>query len=113
MLRLMCGVSLMDRVRSEEIRERVGVECIESWVRQQRLRWFGQVEKKEESVEIRKTLYMKAEAEGACRRGRPKRRWMDAVNDDMKMMGPIRDMAANRDAWRRKIHGPVNPPNGD
>ena len=108
MLRLMCGVSLMDRVRSEEIRERVGVECIDTWVRRQRLWWF---ERKEESVEIRKTMYMKVE--GARRRSRPKRRWMDAVNDDMKMMGPIRDMAANRDAWRRKIRGPVNPPSGD
>ena len=58
MLRMMCGVTLMDRLRSEDIRERVGVECIESWVRQQRLRWFGHVERREERVEIRKIMYM-------------------------------------------------------
>ena len=58
MLIMMCGVTLMDRVRSEDIRERVGVECIESWVRRQRLRWFGHVERREEGVEIRKIVYM-------------------------------------------------------
>ena len=52
MLRLMCGVSLMDRVRSKEIRERVGVE---SWVRRQRLLWFEHIERKEETVKIQKT----------------------------------------------------------
>ena len=58
MLRMMCGVTLMDRVRSEEIRERVGVECIPSWVKRQRLWWLGHVERREESG-ICKTMYMK------------------------------------------------------
>ena len=59
MLRMMCGVSLKDKVRSSEIGERIGVECIETWMRRQRLRWFGHVKRREEDVEIRKLMELK------------------------------------------------------
>jgi hypothetical protein len=42
----MCGVSLRDRVPSEELRPWVGVESIRDVCRRNRLRWFGRVERK-------------------------------------------------------------------
>lgn len=37
---MMCGKTLLDRVRSEEIREKTGEEKIKEFLRR-RLRWFG------------------------------------------------------------------------
>ena len=68
------------------------------------------MKRREESVEIRKTMYMKVEGVRKC--GRPRRRWMD-VNDDMKAMGLTRDMAAKREIWHRGVHGIFNLPGGD
>jgi hypothetical protein len=46
MIRWMCGVSLRDRVPSEELRAWVGVETIRDVCRKNRLRWFGHLERK-------------------------------------------------------------------
>jgi hypothetical protein len=46
MIRWMYGVSLRDRVHSEELRAWVGVEPISDVRRGNRLRWFGHVERK-------------------------------------------------------------------
>jgi hypothetical protein len=47
MIRWMCGVSLRDRVPSEELRgARVGVKPVSDVCRRNRLRWFRHVERK-------------------------------------------------------------------
>src|SRR5260221_14793832 len=46
MIRMMCGVSLRDKITSAMLRERMGVEAIGVVVRRNRLRWFGHVERK-------------------------------------------------------------------
>jgi hypothetical protein len=43
MLRWICGHTRRDRVRDEDIRDRVGVAPIEEKLVQHRLRWFGHV----------------------------------------------------------------------
>jgi len=47
MVRWMCGVHLKIRTASAELNSRLGIECITAVVKQSRLRWFGQVEKKD------------------------------------------------------------------
>ena len=47
MVRWMCGVTLQERVRMEELMLRLGIEKVEDRVKQGRLRWFGHVEWKE------------------------------------------------------------------
>ena len=46
-MRRMCGVYLADRLSSEDLRRRGGVEGIGTELRRHRLRWFGHVERKE------------------------------------------------------------------
>ena len=41
MVRWMCGVTLKNRTRSDELMERLGVESITDVIRRGRLRWFG------------------------------------------------------------------------
>ena len=54
MVRRMCGVSLKDRKRSDELLNRLGIECVENKIQRGRLRWFGHVERKEENNWVKK-----------------------------------------------------------
>ena len=49
MVRWMCGVTLRDRVPSGELLERLDVVCVTELLTRGRLRWFGYVERKEDS----------------------------------------------------------------
>ena len=47
MVRWMCGVTLKNRITSEELRNRLSIEAaVTEIVRRGRLRWFGHVERK-------------------------------------------------------------------
>ena len=50
MLRWMCGHTRKDRVRNDDIRDRVGVAPIEEKLVQHRLRWFGHIRRTEAPV---------------------------------------------------------------
>jgi len=45
MLRMICGKTVRNKVKNEEIRESTEVESIEEHLREQRLRWFGHMER--------------------------------------------------------------------
>ena len=47
MIRWMCGISLKDRRTNEELRRRVGVEPITTFISSGRLRWHGHVMRKD------------------------------------------------------------------
>ena len=47
MIRWMCGGTLKDRCKSEELRKRLGIEDIADVVRKSRLGWFGHLERKD------------------------------------------------------------------
>jgi hypothetical protein len=46
MLRCICGHTRLDRVRNDDIRDRLGVAPIEEKLIQHRLRWFGHVHRR-------------------------------------------------------------------
>ena len=48
MIRWMCGVTLKDRCKSEELRKRLDIEDVADVVRKSRLGWFGHLERKHE-----------------------------------------------------------------
>ena len=48
MVRWMCGVKLKDRLPSQELRERLGIDDIALVLQQNRLRWYGHVLRKED-----------------------------------------------------------------
>ena len=81
MLRMICGVALKDMVESTVIALGVGVDDLEEHLRQKRLRWFGHTVRRDEEVEIKKVLELKIE--GQRKKGRPVKRWIDVVKEDM------------------------------
>ena len=101
MLRHMAGVSLRDRVTSEEVAGRCGLQQICAALRRRRLRWFGHVYRMEEGEVLAEVRDI--EVEGGRPRGRLKNTWRDTVRDDMRELGIREDLARDRDEWRRAI----------
>ena len=48
MLRMICGKTLKDKMNNEKIREMTGVVRLEEFLREQKLRWLGHVERMDE-----------------------------------------------------------------
>src|SRR5260221_6511999 len=75
MIRMMCGVSLRDKITNVMLRERMGVEAIGVVVKRNRLRWFGHVvERKDDCDWVKGCTFL--EVQGPKPRGRPKKTWM-------------------------------------
>ena len=82
MLRRIKGVTVKDEMKSEDIRKELGVGSIKSKARESRLRWFGHVHRKEQEINLRQVMDM--EIPERRPRGRPRGRWRDLVNRDMR-----------------------------
>ena len=101
MCRWACGHTLRDHVRNENIKERLKVESIAERCRKARLRWFRHVKRRDQDYVGRQTLEMAPP--GRRKRGRPKQRWMDCVNRDMRAIGTTKDEVHDRTGWRRIV----------
>ena len=108
MVRWMCGVSLKNGCKSEDLLQRLGVESITSVMRRGRLRWYGHVERKPSKDWTSKCRYV--EVEGKCGKGRRKMTFEARVKQDMDLFGLTKEMAQDRDLWRNFHSGkPSNP----
>ena len=67
MIRWMCGHTIMDKIRNEVIRAKVGVAPIEHKMREIRLRWFGHIKRRSEEAPVRRCERLPL---ADCRRGR-------------------------------------------
>ena len=85
MLRFAMGVTRKDKIRNEHIRSTVKVEWLGMKMREGRLRWYGHVMRRDKEYVGRKMMGM--ELPGKRKRGRPKRRFLDMVKEDMKKVG--------------------------
>ena len=82
MLRWAQGVSLKENKKNKEVRQQVGVESIEENLRDARLRWFGHVERREPEYHLRRVVDLPEP--GKRKRGRPAKRWIDVVEEDLR-----------------------------
>ena len=101
MCRWACGNTLRDHVRNDDIRKKLKVENITERCRKARLRWFAHVKRRDQEYVGRKTLVMVPP--GRRKRGRPKQRWMDCVNRDMRDIGTTKYEVHDRTSWRRIV----------
>ena len=81
-LRSMLGKTRRDRVRNDWIRERVGVTPVLIRVDSARLRWWGHMERMPD-VRIASRRW-RWRVDGVRPRGRPKKRWMECVEDSLR-----------------------------
>ena len=72
------------------------------------MRWFGHIARRDEEGEIKKVFELKIE--GRRKRGRPAKRWIDVVEEDMKKRGVVQQDEGDREGWRRRaVKGLANP----
>ena len=101
MLWLVMGVTRKDKIRNEYIRSTVKVERLEMKMREGRLRWYGHVTRRDQEGVGRRMMEM--ELPGKRRRGRPKRRFLDVVKEDMREVGAKETDVEDRKVWRMMI----------
>ena len=103
MLRWMSGHTRLDKIRNEDIRERVGVAPIVEKMVESRLRWFGHVRRRPIEHPVRRVDEME-DGQRAKGRGRPKKTIHEVVKRDLHVNGLSVDMIHDRAQWHRLIH---------
>src|SRR2546425_789497 len=102
MVRWMSGVTLKDRRTSEELKQRLGIESVDTVVSRGRLRWYGHVERKNADDWVSKCRSLKVV--GGIRKGRGKKTWIECVPTDMMKIGLKKEDAQNRSLWSSSIN---------
>ena len=97
MLRFAMGVTRKNKIRNEYIRGTVKVEWLGMTMREGRLRLYGHVMRREQEYVERRVMEM--ELPGKEKRGRPKRRFLDVVKEDIKEVGARVTNVGNRALW--------------
>ena len=100
MLRFATGVTRKDKIRNEYIRSTVKVERLGWKMREGRLRWYEHVMRRDQEYVGKKMMEMELPEK---RRGRPKRRFLDVVKEDMGEVGAKETDVEDRKVWRMMI----------
>jgi hypothetical protein len=90
----------MDRIENEYFRGSLKVAPGTEKMRSNRLAWYGHVMRRDESHITKRVMSMNVD--GCPSRGRPKKRWMDCVKDDMRIKGVSMEITSDRREWKKK-----------
>ena len=101
MIRWICSAKLADKIPSEELRMRLGLNSIDEMLHWGRLRWYGHLLRMTPDVWPRRVMDVKVG--GKMPRGRPRKTWLECVGKDMTTAGIKPELAQDRHAWRRAI----------
>lgn len=105
-LRTICRVKWTERTPDEEVLERTGMFSIEKIIQTKRLRWAGHLSRMEESRVPHQVAFSELK-EGKRPKHKPKKRWIDQLNQDLKNLHidpkSWRSIAADRLKWRSGI----------
>ena len=85
MVRWALGVTRKDKIRNEYVKGTAKIAKLEDKLRNARLRWYGHVKRREEDYMGKRMMEMVVP--GRRKRGRPRRRWMYLVREDMERVG--------------------------
>jgi hypothetical protein len=88
---------------NQEINELIKVLNITGFIKMQRLRWLGHVERMADDNNVKKIKRWKSMSKSPI--GRPKTRWEDDVLEDIKSMEVCdwKNVARNRDRWKKVV----------
>ena len=101
MLRWSCGLILKDRVRNEYIRGSLKVTPISNKIKENRLRWYGHLKRREPQHPTRSILEL--QIPGRRARGRPKMRWKDSVKKTMEEVALTEEDTQDRRKWKERL----------
>jgi hypothetical protein len=95
MLRWICGNTRRDRVRNDDIRERLGVASVEEKLVQHRLRWFGHIQWRPADALVRSGVIRRSDNEKRGR-GRPNLIYEESVKRYLKDWCITKKLALDR-----------------
>uniref|UniRef100_A0A8D9A964 Endonuclease-reverse transcriptase n=1 Tax=Cacopsylla melanoneura TaxID=428564 RepID=A0A8D9A964_9HEMI len=98
MLRWSCGVTRMDRIRNEVIRNKLRVTEVTKKIQERRMQWYGHVMRRDEDYVGKRVRRM--EVAGRRARGRPKKKWEHCVTKDLEEKGLSENDVQNRGRWK-------------
>ena len=89
--------------RNDELEAIIKGENVVRFIKCQRIRWLGHIERMQDTAIPKKMLYGKLYA--IRRRGRLRMRWLDDVSMDLRKMGinEWRERARDRETWRHIV----------
>jgi hypothetical protein len=105
MLRWICDHTRKDRIRNDDIRDKVRVAPIQEKLVQHRLRWFGHIQRRPPAAPVRSSILSRPEN---TRRGRGRLRltWEEAIKRDLKEWNIFKELVLDMSAWKMAIHVP-------
>ena len=90
MVRWALGVTRKDKIRNKYVRGTAKIAKLGDKLRNAKLRWYEHVKRREDHV--RKKM-MEMAVPSRRKRGRPRRRWVDLVREDMERVGAREGMS--------------------
>ena len=107
-LRQILRVSIRQRIRNEDIRNRCEQQpTIEELIQKRRLQWFGHVCRMSDSRLPRKLLWRVRPAQWKIQRSAPKKTWIKQVEEDVQKrrlsLSEAKQEAEDRNQWRQFI----------
>jgi hypothetical protein len=103
MLQWICGYTRRERVRNDDIRERLGVAPVEEKLVQHCFRWFGHMQRRPAKAPIHNRVIRRT-GNKKRGRGRPNLTWEESVKRDLKDWCIIKKLALDRREWKLEIH---------
>ena len=95
----MCGVTRLDRIKNDYIRDTVKVAEVTKKMQERSLQWYGHVMRREEESVCRRDMNM--EVPGKRKRGTHRKRWKDTIKEDILEKNVQVDDTQDRSRWRR------------
>ena len=105
MERKMLRWMVREEMEEDEFRRRLGVEDVAIAMRRNRLRWFGHVERREDTSWLKKVRQV--EVRGSRPKGRPRLTWSQVIERDLHEWRMKKEDAKDRDTWRRSLKRPL------
>ena len=101
MVRWVCGVSLNDKIPSVELYSRLGIQCVDRTLRWNRLRFYGHMLRHPNTYP---SSVLNFELDTPYPKGRPKLRWLEVIDRDLKKLNIDKTLADDRQAWKLAIN---------
>ena len=113
MIRMMCGVRLVDRVSTDGLLDRVSVVVkFEDMTIQSRLPWYGHVIRRDINSQIHEIMELKIT--GKRKKGQPRKLRGECTKKDLGRYGLRREDPYDPEKWRERIKAkmltPASPP---